>query len=182
MKKNELIKFRELVNNETDRRKRIKELLDNDLVLEYLTLTETKKCNLDFNDIDDIVNRIISNYKITKTNEIYVCTCAYYIDCKICYEDTDYYSKYVNIDSDYAEYKLYTDIESKKYFKASKKNSDVTKYLISDFENNNIVLNPYNTCRKDNGYDEVRTYFFINALKYGQAKSKKLVLSKYPKI
>ena len=51
-----------------------------------------------------------------------------------------------------------------------------------EFENENIILNPYNTSNNRNGYDEVKYDFFETALKNGQAKAKKLVLSKYPRI
>lgn len=51
MKKYELLKLRELLNKEISRRKRIKELLECDLVKEYLSITNTPCVNLDINDI-----------------------------------------------------------------------------------------------------------------------------------
>ena len=49
MKRNELLELRELVAKEIKRRERIKELLDNYLVKEYLEMTKTKKVTLDTN-------------------------------------------------------------------------------------------------------------------------------------
>ena len=63
-----------------------------------------------------------------------------------------------------------------------KANKENNKILIKVFEDNNIVLNPYNTNVNSNGYYEVKTDFFINAIKDGQTKSKRLLLSKYSRI
>ena len=183
MKRNELIKISELVNEEIKRRERINELLRNDLVIEYLDITKTKPVDLDINNIKEIISKVLSSYTITKTNGIYVCTSAWYTDWEVCYEETNYYSQDVEINSEYAEHKVYTDIESGECIGASKKqNKGDKRQLISTFEQDNIVLNPYNTGNNRNGYDEVRFDFFETALKDGQAKAKKLVLTKYPKI
>ena len=179
MRRDELITLRELVTEEVERRKRIKELLKMDLVKEYLEITKTSPEDLDVNNLPEIINKILETFKITKTNGIYVCTSAYYIDCSITYQDTSYYSRTVDIDSEYADYKIYHDIEDGRMVKANKENN---KILIKVFEDNNIVLNPYNTNVNSNGYYEVKTDFFINAIKDGQNKSKKLLLSKYPRI
>ena len=69
MKKYELLKLRELLNKEISRRKRIKELLECDLVKEYLSITNTPWVNLDINDIfriyeERIGSRIIGYYDI----------------------------------------------------------------------------------------------------------------------
>ena len=181
MKRNELIELRELVNNEINRRKRIKELLSNDLIQEYLRITNTKFEELDDSIIKEILEQMLSSFEITKTNGIYVCTSAYYIDCDICYEETNYYSRNVNINSEYAEHRVYTDIESGKTIKGHKEDH-YGRPLMRDFENENIILNPYNTSNNRNGYDEVKFDFFETAIKDGQTKAKKLVLSKYPRI
>lgn len=60
--------------------------------------------------------------------------------------------------------------------------NNVEEDLISTFESERLVLNPYNTSKNSNGYDEVRLDFFETAIKDSQAKARKLVLSKYPKI
>ncbi len=51
-----------------------------------------------------------------------------------------------------------------------------------DFENDNIILNPYNTSTNRNGYDEVKMDFFKTSIEKGQAKAKKLILTKYPRL
>ena len=43
-----------------------------------------------------------------------------------------------------------------------------------DFENENIILNPYNTSNNRNGYDEVKMDFFKTSIEKGQAKVKNL--------
>lgn len=183
MKRNELIQLRELVNDEIKRRERIKELLKNELVMEYLEITKTNPVDLDINNIKEIISKILSSFTITKTNSIYVCTSAWYTDWEVCYEKTNYYSKEVNINSEYAEHKVYTDIESGECIGSSKESSNSDRrQLVSNFEQNNIVLNPYNTCNNRNGYEEVKFDFFETALKDGQAKTKKIVLTKYPRI
>ena len=183
MNSNELYKLRKLVNKEIERRKRIKKLLENDLIKEYIELTNAKVTKLNSNNIQEILNEIIASFSIAKTNGIYVCTRSYYFDWQVCYEDTNYYSKDVEINSKYAENRTYTDIESGKCIEATK---ELSKYdnrpLIASFEKNNIVLNPYNTWKNKNGYDEVKFLFLKTALKDGQAKAKKLILKKYPQM
>ena len=84
MKRNELIELRELVSNEIKRRERIKNLLKNNLIQEYLRITSTEYKDLDESNITEILEQILSSFEITQTNGIYVCTSAYYIDCDIC--------------------------------------------------------------------------------------------------
>ena len=183
MKRNELIQLRELVDDEIKKRKRIKELLRNELVMEYLEITKTNPVELDIDNISEIISKVLSSFTITKTNGIYVCTSAWYTDYRICYEDTEYYSQYVALYSEYAEYKIYTDIESNKSITAVKEEKEsYGRPLISSFETENIVLNPYNNRKNNNGYDEVKLDFFETALKDGQAKAKRLVLTKYSRL
>lgn len=181
MKKNELLKLRELLNKEKNRRKRIKELLENDFVKEYLCITSTDCVNLDCNDIRGILSDILSNCRVTSTNNIYVATRAYFLDCRINYEETNYYRSNVLINSVEAENKIYKDIESGNIV-VGYSTSDDTRPLISTFEKENIVLNPYNTCENKNGYDDVRLDFFSTAIEQGQTKAKLLILEKYKKM
>ena len=184
MKKSELIKLRELVQQEVNRRERINDLLQLKEVKEFISLANIKFAKLDSNNLKEILKEILSSYKITKTNGIYVCTSSYYISCHICYEDTDYYSVHVNIDSEYAQHKSYRDIENGDYVIADVESdhSYEERPLIKDFEQNNIILNPYNTSNNINGYDEVRLSFFETSIKEGEAKAKRKILSKYPRI
>ena len=183
MNSNELYKIRKLVNKEIMRRKRIKELLENDLIKEYLKLTNTEAMELDSNNIQEILNEIMASFSIVKTNGIYVCTRAYYVDWQVNYEETDYYSKDVEINSKNAKYRIYKDIESGKCIEATK---HLEMYdcrpIIENFEKDKIILNPYNTYKNQNGYDEVKSLFLETALKDGQAKAKKLILKKYPQL
>ena len=180
MKRNELIKLRELVTKEVERRERIKTLLENELVKEYLELSKIEPNELDSNNIKEILNQILNDFTISKTNGIYVCTAAYYTDYRICYEDTDYFIQDTKIDNKHADYRTYTNIETLKSIEASKDNNKYYKAVIEEFEENNLVLNPYNTCNNKNGLNEVRMDFFENSLTKGQAKSKQLLLKKYP--
>lgn len=185
MKRNELIELRELVSNEIKRRERIKELLKNNLIQEYLRITNTKFEELDDSNIKEILEHILPTFTITKTNGIYVCTGAYYIDCDICYEETNYYTRNVDINSSNAKFRIYTDIENNKWQKAVRDKEDKIRYnypFFNEFELNNIVLNPYNTNNDGNGYQEVRLEFFENALEYGQTKSKRKILEKYSRL
>jgi hypothetical protein len=184
MNRFELVRLKRLVSDEVNRRKRVKELLRNELVKEYLELTNTKACELDSENINEVIDKVLETFTITKTNGIYVCTSAYFIDCAICYQDTDYYSVDVDIDSKYAECKVYVDIENKNKVHAARKLKEISiaSVTIDDFEKTHLVLNPYNTCENHNGYDEVRHEFFRNAIEYGQPNSKQLILSKYPKL
>ncbi len=180
MKRNELLELRELVAKEIKRRERIKELLDNYFVKEYLVMTKTKEVTLDTN-IREVLDMLLANYSITKTNGIYVCTRSYNIDWRVCYEETNYYYQDTAINSKSAEHKTYVDIESGKSINAIKESTDGrNKPIISAFEQEYIVLNPYNTSKNDNGYNEVRLDFFETSLKDGQAKAKKMILAKYP--
>lgn len=183
MKKSELIELRKKVCEERERRKRFNELLDEELVKEYLNIIKSNPSRLNEEDTKGILKRILKDFEVTKTNGIYVCTSASYVYCSISYQDTNYYSRNVLMNSPAAEYKIYTDIESGEIITAVKENGYLeSDLLISEAEKSEIILNPYNSYKKNNGYDEVRLEFFETALKEGQAKAKKLILSKYPRI
>ena len=114
-----------------------------------------------------------------------MCTGTYFTDYDINYQETTFYTKEIDFDSKDAEYRIYLDIENGKTAIAYTKPEYFewkNEILTTEFEHDNIVLNPYNSNNKDNGYDEVRMNFFMNAIKYGQSKSKKLILEKYPRI
>lgn len=175
MKREELISIRNLLNMEVRRRERIKELLQDENVKEYLELTKTEASILDSEDVQDIIQDVLDEFTITESNGIYVCTSASVDDYEIVYQDTNYYSREVPISSPNADHKIYFDIETDKPVRASKKD-------IQDFEKNNIVLNPHDTYINSNGYKEVKMDFISNAIKFGQARSKRMLLAKYPRI
>lgn len=184
MKRNELILLRELMNKELERRKRINKMLDMEESKEYSTYLDKKLLKLELDELSILKKVLTHDLKVTKTNGIYVCTCAFKVECSICYEDTEYYSEYVDINSPKAEFKRYVDIESGDDVVGTNKedNEEKNRIYFKDFETNNIVLNPHNSSVGSNGYYEVRNEFFINSIKYGQAKSKKLILEKYPRL
>lgn len=183
MTRNELIKLRKLVNMEKERRQRINNLLRNNLVKEYLKLTDTKVIDIDKDNIKEILIEIIKKFQISETNKIYVCTQSYYVDCRCIYQDTDWYTRNVDINSKYAEHKTYKDIESgNSIYAVNVKNDTYKRVFIDEFEKENIVLNPTNDYKNENGYNDVRLDFFKNLLNNSQEKSKQMVLKKYPRI
>ncbi len=185
MKKNELLKLREQFLQEKQRRKRINELLETELIQEFIQLSGVKIKTLDCNDTSEILFSILKNFTIKQTNGIYVCTGTFYTSCHICYEETDYYSRETDFDSVNAEYREYCDIEDGSVVLAYMKPEYFTiwtKLLASDFEEKNIVLNPYNSSEDKNGYTEVREKFFMTAIEKGQGTAKKLILKQYPRM
>ena len=184
MKRNELQKLRSLFYEEVNRRKTINDLLDNNLVQLYLHLNKIEPANLDSFNYEEIVRNILKDFKITESNGIYVCTSAYQIGNSDNY-DCDYTINNLPINSNNAEYKLYQDIETGDRIQAANNanNHLLVKVLIPDFEESHIVLNPFNSCENNNGYQLVRNEFFINSImKSGQAESKKILLKKYNRL
>ena len=180
MNKSNLEELRLLVRNELNRRIQINNLLKSQEVLEYLSLTNTPVCDLDYHDIDKIIKDVLNSYdfkKITKTNGIYVCTESFKTECTISYQDTEFYHKYLPIDSDETEQRIYNDIESGLAIRKSKEDNG-----IKEFERDNIVLNPYNSHDYLNGYHDVRDDFFIESIRKGQSQARKLVLKKYNRL
>ena len=158
---------------------RIKELLNNNLIKEYLEITNTKVSEIPSDSFKDILNRILKDFIITESNEIYVCTGSFYDNG----HDEDSLNACYNIDSESVEIRKYRDIETDKEFEAIYKEKMASNLpLISVFEKDKIILNPYNRTYNRNGYDEVRLEFFKNSLEYGQNISKKLILKKYPRL
>lgn len=186
MKKSELLRLRKELIQETERRKRINELLETELIQEFMKLNSITVKELKDDDIRGILQLILRNFTITETNGIYVCTGTFFTDYDICYEDTNYYTKSTDFDSKYAEYRIYRDIEDGKtrraYLKLDDNKRRYHELLSSQFEENNIVLNPYNSSNNENGYAEVREDFFTTAVDKGQSKAKKLILEKYPRM
>ena len=68
MKRNELIKLRNLVEQEKQRRERIKELLTNPLIQEYLRITSTEYKDLDESNITEMLEQILSSFDSNKRN------------------------------------------------------------------------------------------------------------------
>ena len=183
MKSNELTRLRKLVDNEIKKRERINSLLQEELVKEYLKLKRLDNKKVNSKNIKEIIEQVLEDFKITKTNGIYVCTSAWVTDCRICYEETYYSNSNVEIDAEYAESKTYSDIELGNYIYASLEGSDDYRIpSIKDFEREHIVLNPTNSSVNKNDFEKVRMEFFETAIKEGQTKSKNKILSKYKRL
>ena len=167
MTKYELIKLKKKVLEVKDKRKRINSLLETKEVEEFLKLIQKEGKKLDDNDDIGILFEILKSFEIKETNKIYVCICEYYSYCDICYEDTSYSLEETNINSGYGKYRNYMDIENKDMYRGylkEKPNLYYDEISSNEFEKENIVLNPYGTSRKLNGYQEVRKDFFTYAI------------------
>lgn len=207
MKKTELIMLKRLLQQETNRRNRINELLTNGLIQEFLAINNLDIEKLPSDDKWFILEELLKEFKITESNGILVCTGNYIVECRICYQETDYYTKEVPFDDPYTRYQIFQDIETSKVHTAyidkyiERKIEEENKYyttikmipsefcykrygrrLVSELMEKYIILNPYNSSKKDNGFDEVRKDFFTTAIEKGQPKAKQLVLSKYPQM
>lgn len=53
------------------------------------------------------------------------------------------------------------------------------RYLVSELMEKYIILNPYNSSKNNNGFEEVQKDFFTTAIEKGQTKAKQLLLNKY---
>ena len=207
MKKSELIKLKKLLQQETDRRNRINGLLSNGLIQEFLSLNNLNINELQSDDKWLILKELLKEFQITESNGILVCTGSYLVTCDICYQETNYYSKEVSFDNPYIEYQTFKDIETRKIhtaytdkhiqkeFEEEKKiytrsqmtpsefcHSRYGRYLVSELMEKYIILNPYNSSKNSNGFNEVQKDFFTTAIENGQPKAKQLVLNKYPRM
>lgn len=210
MKREELIKLKKMYNQELERRTRINQLLKEDNVLEYLKLNGIKLEGMQIEDTWSIIKELLKNIEITETNSILVHTSNYMLECKICYEETDYYRFPVPFNDNKTEYQTFRNIETGKiytscsdnyvknefdnnnysYYFPDKNESNITlsefchklhnRVLTSELRQKYTILNPYNSSKNQNGYEEVRKDFFETAITKGQTSAKKLILSKYP--
>lgn len=210
MKREELIKLKKMYNQELERRTRINQLLKEDNVLEYLKLNGINFERMQIEDTWSIIKELLKNIEITETNSILVHTSNYMLECKICYEETDYYRLPVPFNDNNTEYQTFRNIETGKiytscsddyvknefdnnnysYYFPDKNESNITlsefchkfynRVLTSELRQKYIILNPYNSSKNQNGYEEVRKDFFETAITKGQTSAKKLILSKYP--
>ncbi len=181
MKREELLHLKEELKKEKEKRERIKELLQENHVQELITLTSTNYSKF-IKDDYELLLKILKDYKVTNTNNIYVATAAYYTEL-ILNDGLKNIYHYVPIDSEEAIAKSYLNIEDGSKIQAWISEQAYDRRIeTSKFERNNIVLNPYNSSDNNNGYEEVRREFLENALKYGEEESKKLLLEKYPRL
>jgi hypothetical protein len=185
MKREELIQLKELIEEEKKRREDIQKLQLKQDVMDYLALLGKEGVELDPNDIIDIVKSIFSDFKVTNTNGIYVCTDAHSVDSQVTYEGTEFYSLRQPINAKNVVRRFYKNIEDDKYVKASKDKHDIACGLYVDmnqFESTNTVLNPYNDQLHENGFDEVRANFVSSAISKDQTEAKRRLLSMYERL
>ncbi|MCI6931956.1 MAG: hypothetical protein MR765_02265 [Tenericutes bacterium] len=210
MKREELIKLKKMYNQELERRTRINQLLKEDNVLEYLKLNGINLERMQIEDTWSIIKELLKNIEITETNSILVHTSNYMLECKMCYEENDYYRITVPFDDNKTEYQTFRNIETGKiytscsddyvknefdnnnysYYFPNKNESNITlsefchkfynRVLTSELRKKYTILNPYNSSKNQNSYEEVRKDFFETAITKGQTSAKKLILSKYP--
>ena len=117
MKREELVKLKRILNKELERRTRSNLLLQEGLVREYLELNGISAEGLQVEDIWPILKEILNNFEITDTNGILVYINSYMVESRICYEETDYYTKAVPFDDNDAQWKTFKSIETGKYYK-----------------------------------------------------------------
>lgn len=206
MTQNELIALKRLLKKEQNRRKRINELLSNDLIQEFLLLNNLDIDKLESEDRWLILEELLKEFKITETNGILVCTNSFCSELRI-HRETERYSQEVSFDSELVEYQFFKDIEtdkihvgyteeyiqrmiSEEHFYSHRATMTPSEYchdkygrcLVSELLEKYTVLNPYNKSENSNGFYEVKKDFFETSIKDGQPKAKKLVLSKYPRM
>lgn len=207
MEKAELIKLKKLLQQETDRRNRINELLENSLIQEFLSLNNLNIHKLQSDDKWLILKELLEEFKITVSNGILVCTGSYLHRCEIYCYDTEYYIEEVSFDNPYIEYQTFKDIETnmihtaytdkhiqtlieeESWYKTRTKmtssefcHSRYGSDLVSELLGKYTILNPYNSFENENGFKDVQKDFFITSIEKGQPKAKQLVLSKYSRM
>lgn len=204
MKPSELIKLKKLLQQETKKRNRMNELFNNEIIQEFILLNEI---NLNPPETDKyvILNELLKKFEITESNGILVCIGNYLPIREIIYQETNCYEKKVEFDNEYIHYQKFKDIETNRIYKAYtdsyiqksfEKDSYYryyltpseycyklfNKYLVSELKEKYTILNPYNTIKNDNGFNEVRKDYFITSIEQGQTKAKQLILKKYPQM
>ena len=185
MKDELLIKIREDLEEEkrklteyNNRNKRIKELVKNEEVKEFLNLTgltyqpiNTKKMVTD-DIIASIYYRYLYQINEEDTNEIYVYmgTYKYSDEIDIVHGSNDIRVSYDAID---ANYRLYRNIEK----------SSSEQVLISrceEFEGKHTIINP-RIAFSDAQFYKIQKDFFIRAVKINQESAKKMLLRRHYK-
>lgn len=198
MKKSELIKLRKMLKDEVERRNKIKELLSNYSVKEFLNL-----CKLDAGlySVDNewqLVKDLLKNFEIASSNGILVCTGCYCLTRDV-YSNYDYKLSFNEYDDSLVASIDTVDIETgvkyrpyyDKYFEnkyGSSYEETLNDYCFYNHKTSTeklkkkgyTILNPYNfSTIDDNGLNDIRKDFFMTSIKDSQSSAKKLILSKY---
>lgn len=185
MKEELLVKIREELEKEkkkqeenNNKSKRIKELLKDEKVKEFLELTcityeigRTKKMLT-----DDIIASIYSKYlyliKENETNGLYVYlgTYKYSDEIDIVHGGRDYRVAYDSLDADY---RVYQNLELWS-------SNHVLINKCDEFERTHTIINS-RIAFNDKTFYQIQRDFFIRAIKVDQESAKKMVLRKYSK-
>lgn len=179
--KEELVVRKQTIEEHNKKVKRIKELIKDKKIKEFIELL-----NIEIPDLkqikkkdDEIISSYYSSYvyKINEneTNKIYVYLGTYKYS-----EDYDIYRATPDIRVDYnskdANYREYRDIED-----TFSKTINIKQ--CEKFEKENIIINPPTPTRyKEREYYQIQKEFFIKAIKKDQESAKKYILRKYPKL
>jgi len=185
MREELLIKIREDLENEkkrlkeyNDKVKRIKELMKDESVKEFLDLTciDYKIGNTKKMVTNDIIASIYSSYvyriRENETNGLYVYLGTYRYNDEIDIVHGSY-DKRVSYDSIDANYRLYRNIEK----------SSSEQILINrcdEFERTHTIINP-KIAFSNKAFYEIQRDFFIRAIKDNQKSATKMILRKYSK-
>ena len=174
----ELELFRRLVNDEVNNRKVAEEIInkDNNLVKlqDYLVNIDDR----DPKNIRNIVKKVLSNFNVENSSNVYVCTYASGIN-------DSFGGSYIARPSEDVESKIFIDIETLERIRAKKFNS---YYIITDFQKDNLIFNPHDAMgdpinvEKNNGFDEVRLYFFEECYEKDVDEAIKTLKLKYPRL
>lgn len=180
MLEKELIRLRNNLKYELDRRKKVEECLKNQKVKEFIKLINLGYIDTSLDELKAL-RYILKRFHISATNHIYICI----LTGKYDFSEDVYNINQAKLDTDFddpqREFRYYKNIEDGS-FETKIFNSKDFICTPTYFEKQNIVLNPTNSSVNENDYQKVREEFLINAINYGEETSKKLLLEKYPRI
>lgn len=186
MTSNDLRKIKTKLEEKIQRRNKLNKYLNDKKIQKFIDLANIKVDKKDVNK-EKLLNEVLNDIIIKNTDNIYICDAAYTLDCIIEQDDKIYYERKVDFGYKDIKYKDYINIESEVSTICYKdesilETSNIDKFLlINDFEKENIVLNPYNISG-NNGFNEVRLEYFLNALEFGKTKAKSMLLKKYKRM
>ena len=142
--------------------------------------------------------KILANFptKFTSTNDIYVCVGTYFCKYEPAYPTylqlppIRSYVKTTYIDSNNYICRNYRNLEDERDFYVYRSEEawekhhhlfELSKHTwpTSEFEEKHMVLNPYNSHIEDNGFNEIRTEFFLDCMTMSQEESKQRLLKKH---
>lgn len=176
--KEELNEKKQEIELHNEKIKKLKELLKEPKVKEYIKLMDQEIPSLKQikKTDEEIISTLYSKYayriKEDETNKIFVYLGTYkYSELYDIHHSIPDIS--VSYDSKEADYRKYQDIEDNFAKIIPIKQCEI-------FEKENIIINP-NTRYKTKAYYEIRQEFFTRAIKKDQESAKKLILRKYCK-